>query len=88
MLAKRFDADIRKKLMKFLAALSSLSLLRSGQAENKTLKMTPAMAAGVSKALCSMEDLCEKMDAIAPKLGSRGLYKEGSLTGTSSFCLS
>ena len=30
---------------------------------HKTLKMTPAMAAGVSKTLWSMDDLCEKMDA-------------------------
>jgi hypothetical protein len=41
-----------------------------------SLKMTPAMAAGVSKTLWSMEDLCEKMDAVAPKPGKRGLYKK------------
>jgi IS1 family transposase len=43
---------------------------------HKTLKMTPAMAAGVSKTLWSMEDLCEKMDAVAPKPGKRGPYKK------------
>ena len=43
---------------------------------HKTLKMTPAMAAGVAKTLWSMEDLCEKMDAIAPKPGKRGPYKK------------
>ncbi|MDX8528014.1 IS1 family transposase [Mesorhizobium sp. MSK_1335] len=43
---------------------------------NKTSKMTPAMAAGVSQTLWSMEDLCEKMDAVAPKPGKRGLYKK------------
>lgn len=37
---------------------------------HKTLKMTPAMAAGVSQTLWSMEDLCQKMDAVAPKPGS------------------
>lgn len=38
--------------------------------------MTPAMAAGVSKTLWSMDDLCEKMDAVAPKPGKRGPYKK------------
>jgi hypothetical protein len=43
---------------------------------HRTLKMTPAMAAGVSKALWSMEDLCEKMDAVAPKPDKHGSYKK------------
>lgn len=43
---------------------------------HKTLKMMPAMAAGVSQTLWSMEDLCEKMDAVAPKPGKRGPYKK------------
>ena len=46
---------------------------------HKTFKMTPAMAAGVSKTLWSMEDLCEKMDAVAPKPGKRGPYKKREL---------
>ncbi|RUW49448.1 MULTISPECIES: hypothetical protein [unclassified Mesorhizobium] len=36
--------------------------------------MTPAMAAGVSKTLWSMDDHCAKMDAVAPKPGKRGPY--------------
>lgn len=43
---------------------------------HKTLKMSPAMAAGVSKTLWSMEGLCEQMDALAPKPGKRGAYKK------------
>jgi IS1 family transposase len=43
---------------------------------HKTLKMSPAMAAGVSQTLWSMDDLCEKMDAVAPKPGPRGPYKK------------
>ncbi|MBA3448799.1 MAG: hypothetical protein H0T56_14580 [Pseudaminobacter sp.] len=42
---------------------------------HKTLKASPAMAAGVSNTLWSMDDLCEKMDAVAPKPGKRGPYK-------------
>jgi IS1 family transposase len=43
---------------------------------HKTLKMSPAMAAGVSETLWSMEDLCQMMDAVAPKPGPRGPYKK------------
>jgi IS1 family transposase len=42
---------------------------------HKTLKMTPAMAAGVSQTLWSMDDLVSMMDEVAPKPGLRGLYK-------------
>lgn len=36
---------------------------------HKTLKMSPAMAAGVSKTLWSMNDPCQMMDEVAPKPG-------------------
>ncbi|EHK55314.1 hypothetical protein MAXJ12_20865 [Mesorhizobium alhagi CCNWXJ12-2] len=43
---------------------------------HKTLKMSPAMAAGISKTLWSMDDLCQMMDEVAPKPGKRGPYKK------------
>ncbi len=43
---------------------------------HKTLKMSPAMAAGVSKTLWSIEDIIARMDADAPKPGPRGPYKK------------
>jgi IS1 family transposase len=43
---------------------------------HKTLRMSPAMAAGVSQTLWSVADLCEKMDAVAPEPGPRGSYKK------------
>ncbi|MCZ8546918.1 IS1 family transposase [Mesorhizobium qingshengii] len=43
---------------------------------HKTLKTSPAMAAGVSNTLWSMNDICDKMDAVAPKAGPRGSYKK------------
>lgn len=43
---------------------------------HKTLKMTPALAAGVTDKLWSMADLVEMMDAVAPKPGPRGPYKK------------
>ncbi|KQZ19062.1 transposase [Mesorhizobium sp. Root552] len=43
---------------------------------HKTLRMTPAMAAGVADKLWSMDDLVAMMDAVAPKPGKRGPYKK------------
>jgi IS1 family transposase len=45
---------------------------------HKTLKTSPAMAAGVSQTLWSMDDLVAMMDAEAPKPGPRGSYKKRS----------
>lgn len=42
---------------------------------HKTLRVTPAMAAGLSDVLMSWEDIIEAMDAKAPKPGPRGPYK-------------
>ncbi len=38
--------------------------------------ITPAMAAGISKTLWSMEDIVVLVDAAAPKPGRRGSYKK------------
>jgi IS1 family transposase len=43
---------------------------------HKTLRMTPAMAAGVSEKLWSMTDLAEMVDATVAKPGKRGPYKK------------
>lgn len=43
---------------------------------HKTLRVTPAMAAGVTKRLWSMEEIAELVDAVAPKPGKRGPYKK------------
>lgn len=43
---------------------------------HKTLKMSPAMAAGISDTLWSMTDFAEAMDAVAPMPGRRGAYKK------------
>jgi hypothetical protein len=39
-------------------------------------RMTPAMAAGVTGKLWSMQDLAEMVDATLPKGGPRGPYKK------------
>ena len=42
----------------------------------KTLRVTPAMAAGVTDKLSSMEDIAEMVDAAAPKSGRPKTYKK------------
>jgi hypothetical protein len=46
--------------------------------QHKSLKgLSPAMAAGVSNTLWSMNDVAELVDAATPKPGKRGPYKKG-----------
>ena len=42
---------------------------------HKTLKMTPAMAAGVSDRLWSVEDIAALIDAREPPPAKRGFYR-------------
>ena len=43
---------------------------------HKSLRVTPAMAAGVTDTLRDMEWIVSLIDAVAPKLGRRGSYKK------------
>ena len=43
---------------------------------HQTLKITPAMAAGVTEKLWEMADIVKLIDEAAPKLGPRGPYKK------------
>ncbi|MFB9981197.1 IS1 family transposase [Mesorhizobium kowhaii] len=43
---------------------------------HKTLRVSPAMAAGVTEKLWSVADIADMVDAAAPKAGRRGNYKK------------
>ena len=43
---------------------------------HKTLRMTPAMAAGVSDRLWSVEDIADLLEAATAEPGKRGPYKK------------
>ena len=45
---------------------------------HKTLKVTPAMAAGLTDKLMSFEDIVAMNDAAAPKPGRPKMYKKRS----------
>jgi hypothetical protein len=44
---------------------------------HKTLRVTPAMAAGLSETVMDWAQIVEAMDADTPKPGLRGPYKKG-----------
>ena len=46
---------------------------------HKTLRVTPAMAADLSKVVMDWSDLIELMDVEAPKPGPRGSYRKQGL---------
>jgi hypothetical protein len=43
---------------------------------HKTLRVTPAMAAGLTSSLMSMKDVAQVVEDAAPKAGPRGPYKK------------
>ena len=46
---------------------------------HKTLRVTPAMEAGLTDRLWSMQDFAELVEAAAPKLGRPASYKKREL---------
>ncbi len=73
----RLTNAFSKKLENHVAMVALYTVWYNFVKQHKSLKgITPAMAAGISKTLWSMEDIVELVDAIAPKPGPRGSYKK------------
>lgn len=71
----RLTNGFSKKLENHLHMLSLYFVHYNFVRVHKSLRMTPAMAAGVTNTLRDMEWLAELVDAAAPKPGPRGPYK-------------
>lgn len=72
----RLTNAFSKKLDNHIHALALYFLFYNFVRIHKTLKVTPAMAAGISDTLWTMEDIAERIEANRPKPGKRGPYKK------------
>ena len=64
-----------KKFENHVHALALYFMFYNFVRVHKTLRMSPAMAAGVSQTLWTMEDIAERIEARRPQAGKRGPYK-------------
>lgn len=71
----RLTNTFSKKLDNHIHALALYFVFYNFVRIHKTLKMTPAMAAGVTDCLWSLEDIAERIEARRPQPGKRGPYK-------------
>jgi IS1 family transposase len=65
----RLTNGFSKRLESHIYAVSLYFVFYNWMRIHKTLRVTPAMAAGLTDKLMTMEDLCAIMDAAAPKTG-------------------
>lgn len=72
----RLTNAFSKKLDNHIHALALFFLHYNFVRIHKTLKVTPAMAAGVSETLWTMERIAEEIEARRPGPGKRGPYKK------------
>ncbi|WP_217433838.1 DDE-type integrase/transposase/recombinase [Caulobacter sp. S45] len=72
----RLTNAFSKKLDNHIHALALYFAFYNFCRIHKTLKVTPAMAAGITDKLWSLEDIAERMDARQPAPAKRGPYKK------------
>ncbi|MGH7011102.1 MAG: IS1 family transposase, partial [Caulobacteraceae bacterium] len=72
----RLTNAFSKKFQNHVHALALYFVFYNFVRIHKTLRMTPAMAAGISSTLWTMEDIAERIEARRPKTGKRGPYKK------------
>jgi len=78
----RLTNGFSKKLESHIYALSLYFVFYNFCRIHKTLKVTPAMAAGLTDKLMGMEDVVALIDAAAPKPGRPKTYKKRAATPT------
>lgn len=74
----RLTNAFSKKFQNHVHALALYFAFYNFVRVHKTLRMTPAMAAGLVDTLWSMEDIAERIEARRPKAGKRGPYKKSA----------
>lgn len=72
----RLTNAFSKKLDNHIHALALYFAFYNFTRIHKTLRMSPAMAAGITDRLWSLEDIVAKIDAMAPAPAKRGPYKK------------
>lgn len=72
----RLTNAFSKKLDNHIHALALYFAFYNFCRVHKTLRMSPAMAAGIADRLWSMDDIVAKIDAMTPAPKPRGLYKK------------
>ena len=74
----RLTNAFSKKLDNHIHALALYFFFYNFVRMHKTLRMTPAMAAGVSQTLWTMEDIADRIEASRPAPAKRGPYRKRS----------
>ena len=74
----RLTNAFSKKLDNHIHALALYFVFYNFTRIHKTLRMSPAMAAGITDRLWSLEDVIAKIDELAPEPKKRGPYKKQS----------
>jgi len=72
----RLTNAFSKKLDNHIHALALYFCFYNFCRMNKSLRMSPAMAAGVSQTLWTMEDIANRVEARTAKPAKRGPYKK------------
>ena len=72
----RLTNAFSKKFENHVHALALYFMFYNFVRQHKTLRMSPAMAAGISDTLWTMEDIAERIEANRPRPGKRGPYKK------------
>ena len=76
----RLTNGFSKKLDNHMHALALYLVHYNFCRIHKSLRVSPAMAAGVTDKLWSLEDVIARMDAAAPAPAKRGPYKKREIT--------